>query len=136
MQLSTRYSYRLYLGATGNRGGRRGEQIIPPPFPTDQLQLQVNSDDTSHSCNFSHLKCISFLSLVCNQWRENTPTYLIYLSYLAQEGRNAPWRCLVFPIDCRENIFSLASLCLSVGCRYSVFSAWHHVMSLDVSTSR
>lgn len=100
----------MELQAIGDGG--RGEQIIPHPFPTDQSQLQMNSDDTSHSCNFSHLKCLSFLSPLSNQWRENT--YLIYPKHLAQEGKNTLWRYPLFPIDMRIFSVSLLYACLLV----------------------
>lgn len=71
----------MELQAIGEEG--RGKEILPPSFPKDQSQLQMNSDDTTHSRNFSHLKFVSFLSPLCNQWRENSLMCIIYPRYLA-----------------------------------------------------
>lgn len=53
--------------------GGRGEQIIPHPFLTDQLQLQMTYDDIFHSCNFSHLKLFCPLSATT---RDKTPLHI------------------------------------------------------------
>jgi len=85
----------MELQAIGEGG--RGEQVIPSPFPTDQLQLQMNQmtppiHATSAIWNTYLLSSLAAISV------EKTPLHIS--SVLGCSHRRAEaWRRPLFPTD-------------------------------------
>lgn len=127
--------HRYLLNAVKYKAIGEGGQEENKSFPLPSPKINGNSKWTQMTPPIHRLQPPKMrIFSLCSQWRENTSTYLIHPRYLAAEDRKTPWRWPLFPIHINGSIFSLTSLCLSVGHRSLTLGAWHHVTSLDVST--